>query len=143
MVFFPFTSFSAFDLIKCLQPSFVVSHLFPRHVLAMEQTCRYLLYQLLLRFLVLLTVLFLTLNEQAAAPARWMRKSTKSTYSYRFYCKTRPKTASRRFPRLYSPFRLRLQVWNRLLAASQPALPPWKQMQLPPQGAPARQDVGT
>ena len=31
-VFFPFTSFSGFVLCKCLQPSFVVSHLFSWHV---------------------------------------------------------------------------------------------------------------
>ena len=54
-VVFPLTSFSGFDLSKCLQLSFVVSHLFSWRVLAMGQTCLYLVH-LLLRISVLLMV---------------------------------------------------------------------------------------
>ena len=72
-------------------------------------------------------------------------KSTKSTHNYRFPCTTRPHSeiASRRFPRQWPLFLLRLQVLNKLLAASQPALPHRKQVQLPPQAVPARQNLGT
>ena len=45
---FPLTSFSSFDLSKCLQLSFVVSHLFSWRVVPMGQTCLYLVHQLLL-----------------------------------------------------------------------------------------------
>ena len=44
-VFFPFTSVSGFVLSKCLQPSFVVSHLFSWQVRATEQMCLYLRHQ--------------------------------------------------------------------------------------------------
>ena len=68
----------------------------------------------------------------------------KSTYSYSFSCKTRPesKIASRHFPRQWPLILPKLQVLNRLSAASQPVFWPWKQVQLPPQAAPARQDLG-
>ena len=56
---------------------------------------------------------------------------------------SRIEIASRRFPRQWPLKLLRLQVLNKLLAASQPALPPRKQVQLPPQAVPARQDIGT
>ena len=71
-------------------------------------------------------------------------KSTKSTYSYRFSWKTSPELtiASRRFPRMWPPRRLRSQELNKLLGASQLALPPWKQMQPPAPAAPTRQDLG-
>ena len=42
-------AFLGFVLSKCLQPSFVVSHLFSWRVLTMDQTCQYLLNQSLLR----------------------------------------------------------------------------------------------
>ena len=101
---FPFTSFSGFVLSKCLQLSFVVSHLFSWHVRAMEQMCQYLCYQPLLRISVLLMVLFLTLKGQDTAPVRWRRKSTKCSYksqSCHHPCRVNPdsKIASRRFPR--------------------------------------------
>ena len=53
--------------------------------------------QLSSRIVVLLTVLLLILREQVSP--RWRTISTKSTYSYRSSCKTRPdlKIASRRF----------------------------------------------
>ena len=119
-------------------------HLFPWHVLVMEQTCGCLLYQPLLRITVLLTVLFLTLREQVSAPVRWRRNSTRSTYSYRSSCKTRPesKIASSRYPRQCPPLRLRLQVLSKLLTALQPVLPQWKRMQRPSPVVPARQALG-
>ena len=52
-VVFSLTSFSGFDLSRCLQLSFVVSHLFSWRVLAMGQTCLHLVHQLLLRISVL------------------------------------------------------------------------------------------
>ena len=55
-VAFPLTSLSGFDLSKCLQLSFVVSHMFSWCVLAMGQTCFFLGHQLLLRISVLLTI---------------------------------------------------------------------------------------
>ena len=56
--------FSGFVLSKCLQRSFVFSHLLSWHVRAMEQICQYLHYQPPLRTLVLRMVLFLTLKGQ-------------------------------------------------------------------------------
>ena len=53
-----------FVLSKCLQPSFVVSHLFSWHVRAMEQMCQFLRYHPPLRTWVLLMVLFLTFEGQ-------------------------------------------------------------------------------
>ena len=50
--------------------------------------------------------------------------------------------ASRRFPRQWPLLRLKLQVLSKLLAASQPALPPWKQVQPLLQAFPAQQDLG-
>ena len=98
-----------------------------------------------LQMLVLLAFLLLTLREQSAAPVTMAEKSTKSTYNNRFTYKTcsDSEIASRRFPRQWPLILLRLQVLNRLLAASQPSFPPRKQVQLPPQAAPARQDLGT
>ena len=88
-VFFPFTSVSGSVLSMCLQPSFVVSHLFSRHVLATERMCQFLRYVPPLRIWVLLTVLFQILKDQDFAQVRWRRKSMKSTYCYRSLCKTR------------------------------------------------------
>ena len=59
-VVFPLTSFSGFDLSKCLQLSFVVSHLFSWRVLAMGQTCLYLVHQLLLSVLLMVPALIST-----------------------------------------------------------------------------------
>ena len=69
-MFFPFTSASGFALSKCLQLSFVVSHLFSWHVRVMERMCLFLPYLSPLRIWVLLTALFLTsriLNKWLAA----------------------------------------------------------------------------
>ena len=95
--------------------------------------------------LVLLTVLLLTLRRRSAAPSRWRKKSTKSSYSNRFSSKTRPelKIASRRFLKQWPSRRLRLQVLNKLLGASWLALPLWKQVQPLALAAPTRQDLGT
>ena len=57
-------AFLVLFLSKCLQPSFVFSHLLSWHVRAMEQICQYLHYQPPLRILVLLMVFFLTLKGQ-------------------------------------------------------------------------------
>ena len=91
-----------------------------------------------LQILILLTVLLLTLREQVADPAhgkmksmRWPRNLPKC----RFSCKAFPesKVASKRFPRQCPLLRPRLQVLSKWWVASQPALLPWKQVQLPPQ----------
>ena len=69
-VFFPFKSASGFALSKCLQLSFVVSHLFSWHVRVMERMCLFLRYLSPLRIWVLLSALFLTsriLNKWLAA----------------------------------------------------------------------------
>ena len=104
MVLFPFTSFSGFVLSKCLQPSFVVLHLFSWHVRATEQMCLHLRHQPLLRIWGLLTVLFLTLKGQDFGPVQ----STKSTYSYHSSYKTRPgsRIASRRLLRQWPPTKI-------------------------------------
>ena len=88
---------------------------------------------------------FLHVLEGTGYRARTMEeKSTKSTYSYRFSCKTRPelKIASRRLLRQWPPSRLRLQVLNKLLGASLLVLPLWKQVQPLALAAPTRQDLG-
>ena len=86
---FPVHELSGFALSKCLQPNFVVCYLFPWHVRATEQMCRYLLRQPLLRIWGLLTVLFHTLNVQEFAQVRWRRISMTFSHSYRSSCKTR------------------------------------------------------
>ena len=141
------TSFSGFVLSKCLQLSFVVSHLFSWHVRAMEQTCQYLLFQPLLRILVLLVVLFLTSRKQVSAPVQWSGKSKECSYKSRschYAHRVCPdsKSASRRLPRQWPRMMQKSQIWNELLAASQPVFPPCKRMQLPPQAVPARQALG-
>ena len=59
-VFFPFTSPPGVALSKCLQTSFVVSHLFSKHVRAMERMCLFSLLPASCSNVVLLTALFLT-----------------------------------------------------------------------------------
>ena len=66
--------------------------------------CQYLRYQPPLRIWVLLTVLFLTSEEQDTVPVRWRRKSIKCSYTLqncRYSCRVFPdsKIASRRSPR--------------------------------------------
>ena len=83
---------------------FVVSHLFSRLGLMVDQMRRFLPCQPLLRIWALLTVLLLTLREQVSAPVRWRRKSTKCSFNSRschYPCKVCPgsKIASRRSPR--------------------------------------------
>ena len=87
-----------FALSKCLQPSFVVSHLFSWHVRGTEQMCLYHLYQPPFRIWVLLTVLFLTSREQDTVPVRWRRKSTKCSYksqSCHYSCRVYPRSKAR------------------------------------------------
>ena len=87
----------------------------------------------------------LDLERTVSRPITMEEKSTKSAYSYRFSCKTRPelKIASRRFPRQWPPRRPRLQVLNKFLGASWIALPLWKKVQPLALAAPTRQDLGT
>ena len=61
------TSFSGFVLSKCLQPSFVASHLFSWRVLTMGLKCLSLLNLVHLRIMVLLTVPVLISTEWAPA----------------------------------------------------------------------------
>ena len=98
-----------------------------------------------LQLLVLLTVLLLTLDNTVSRPITMEEKSTRSTYSYRSSCKTRPelKITSRHFLKQWPPRRLRLQVLNKLLGASWLALPLWKQVQALALASPTRQDLGT
>ena len=96
---------------------------------------------------VLLMVLFLTLREQVADPAHGKIKSMNWPHNLltcRFCCKAFPasKVASKRFHRQWPISRARLQVLSNWLAASQLALPPWKQVQLPPPVSQAQQDLG-
>ena len=137
----PVTSFSGFVLSKCLQPSFVVLHLFSWHVRATEQMCLHLGHQPPLRIWSLLTVLFLTLKGQDFGPVQ----STKSTNSYHSSYKTRPgsRIASRRLLRQWPPRRLRLQIFHKLLGVLWLASLLWKQMQLLGPVALTRQDLGT
>ena len=143
-MFFPFRSASGFVLYECLQPSFVVSHLFSWHVRVMERMCQYLPNLPPLRIWVLQTALFLTFKEQDTAPQRWRKKSTKFTYGYRSSCKTRPGStiASKRFPRQWPRMMRKSRILNKWLAALQPVLPHWKRMQRPSPVDPARQDLG-
>ena len=143
---FPFTSASGFALSKCLQPSFVVSHLFSWHVRAMERMCQFLRYLPPLRKRVLLTALFLTSKEQDTVPVRLRRKSTKYSYKLRschYSCRAYPdsKIASKGFPRQWPRTMRKLRVLNKWLAALQPVLPYWR-MQRPSPVDLARQDLG-
>ena len=136
-------SVSGFALSKCLQSSFVVSHLFSWHVRVMERTCQFLYYLPPLRTWVLLMVLFLNLMVQDTAPQRW-RKNQRNLLTDRSSCKTRPrsKMASRCFLKQWPPRRLRLRVLNGLLGVLWLALPLWKQVQPLALAAPTRQDLG-
>ena len=94
-----------------------------------------------------LTLVVDDLEEQDIVPVRRRRKSTKCSYNSRschHSCKVYPdlKLASRRSPRRWPRAPQRFQVLNKLLAASQPALPPWKQVQLMIKADPGRQDLG-
>ena len=141
-VFFPFTSASGFALSKCLQPSFVVSHLFSWHVRVMERMCLFLPYLPPHRIWVLRT-----LKEQDTVPVRWRRKSTECSYklrSCRFWYRAFPgsKIASKRFPRQWPRTMRKSRILKKWLAALQPVLPHWKRMRRPSPVDPARQDLG-
>ena len=92
-------------------------------------------------------MLFLTLREQVSAPVRWRRKSTKCSYisrSCHCSCKVCPgsKIVFRRSLPDSGHLFCKKKMLQKLLAASQPRLPHWKQVQLLPQAAPARHALG-
>ena len=139
-VFFTFTSFSGFVLSKCLQPSLVVFHFLMARVSDGSDVPVSPLPATSSNIgspLPDLTGIHASTTEE---------KSTKCSYKSKLPL---PMQSVSRFENcvqtLFRQWPLTMQKsqnLNELLAASQPGLPPWKRMQLPPQAVPARQALG-
>ena len=124
-VVFLLASFSGFDLSMCLQLSFVVSHLFSWRVLAMGQTCFFLVRQLLLRISVLLMV-------PALITTKWLiTHMTDNSKRFEIFCHQSCRDSktykhSRPFgrPWVLSPPELLMPSWSSI-----PSLPKWLYLQ--------------
>ena len=86
------------------------------------------------------------LERTGSRPSTWKEEidGPQSLHNCHCSCKAFPesKFASRHLPRQWPLLRLRLQVLSKWLATSQPALPPWKQMQPRPQASTSWNTVG-
>ena len=78
----------------------------------------------------------LDLERTGSRPSTWKDKINEIYFQLPLFLQS----VSRRVPRQWPLLRLRLQVLSKLLAASQSALPPWKQVQPRLQAFPAQQD---